>query len=41
MGLGPAPEARAALPSASSPPARVAVEEEVSVDASAPASNKR
>ena len=41
MGLGPAPEARAALPSAASPPARVAVEEEVSVDASAPASNKR
>jgi phage shock protein A len=41
MGLGPAPEARAALPSASSPQARVSVEEEVSVDASAPASNKR
>jgi phage shock protein A len=41
MGLGPAPE-RAALPSGTSAPARVAVvEEEVSVDSSAPAGGKR
>jgi len=41
MGLGPAPEARAALPSGASPSARVAVEEEISVDASVPAGSKR